>query len=93
MFGPGSVTSSREEGHRQTRREIKPVFAPGALRGYLPQVQQLAQAEVQQWLARGQVTGGARCRRVQAGAFAAASVGFWRRLVHYARQSQRVACS
>jgi cytochrome P450 len=74
MFGHGSFTSSRQEGHRQTRREIKPVFAPGALRGYLPQVQQLAQAEVDQWLAGGQVAGGRRCSRVQDEEFAAVSL-------------------
>ena len=57
MLGELAVSNVHGREHARIRRALQPLFSPAAIRGYLPQIQAIAEEFAEQWIERGTVTG------------------------------------
>ncbi len=57
MLGELAVSNLHGREHARMRRALQPLFSPAAVRGYLPQIQGIAEEFAERWIERGTVTG------------------------------------
>jgi cytochrome P450 len=56
-LGEKAVSIVHGKEHLMLRKALAPLFSPAAIRGYMPQVQAIAEACVSSWLKQGDIKG------------------------------------